>query len=120
MSKSSSEIVERPWGWFRVLHGDDYSGSKVKVISVKPGCRLSLQSHNYRKEIWTTIRGSPRVVIEDKDFLLQVGSTTTIEVGQKHRLVNLTDKEIQIIEVQIGEYLGEDDIIRYQDDFNRT
>lgn len=111
---------ERPWGTYSVLHGTDTSGVKVKIITVNPKSRLSLQSHNYRREIWTTIMGSPTVIINDREFTLSLGSTTTIEVGEKHRLVNDTDEQVQILEIQLGGYLGEDDIVRYQDDYSRA
>ena len=107
----------RPWGWFESLV--IAQGSQVKRLHVYPGGRLSLQSHKHRSEHWVVTDGHATIQIEDKEFTLEVNQSTYIEVGQKHRLSNHTDKPLTIIEVQTGSYLGEDDIIRYEDSYKR-
>ncbi|AYV78110.1 MAG: mannose-6-phosphate isomerase [Edafosvirus sp.] len=109
----------RPWGHYEVLSGDDHSGYKVKKITVKPHQKLSLQSHEFRKEIWTVIHGSGQAVKGDKMIDLKLGETIIIELKERHRLINNTDQMLVIIEVQVGSYLGEDDIKRYSDDYGR-
>jgi len=86
---------------------------------VYPGKRLSLQSHNHRREQWTCIKGNGQAQIEDIIIDLTLNKIVEIEIGQKHRLINNSDQIFEIIEIQIGNYLGEDDIIRYEDDFGR-
>ena len=107
----------RPWGWFESLV--IAQGYQVKRLHVYPGGRLSLQSHKHRSEHWVVTDGHATIQIEDKEFTLEVNQSTYIEVGQKHRLSNHTDKPLTIIEVQTGSYLGEDDIIRYEDSYKR-
>jgi len=109
--------VHRPWGSYTVLA--ESPGHKVKRITVKPGGILSLQSHRHRSEHWTTIDGVMSVVIEDKEFDMAVDESCHIPLGAKHRMLNKTDVAASIIEVQIGDYLGEDDIIRYEDAYGR-
>jgi len=114
-----NNIDYRPWGYYEVLAGNDSSGFKIKKISVYPGKRLSLQSHNHRREQWTCINGSGQAQIEDDIIDLDINKVVEIEIGQKHRLINNSEQLFQIIEIQMGKYLGEDDIIRYEDDFGR-
>jgi mannose-6-phosphate isomerase-like protein (cupin superfamily) len=112
--------MERPWGTFDVLSGNDLTGYKVKKITVLPNKRLSLQSHNQRKEHWFCVSGSGQAQI-DHDFIpLVPGKQVFIDIQQKHRLINNSDSNLEIIEIQFGDYLGEDDIIRYEDDFSRV
>ncbi len=108
----------RPWGAFFVL--DEKPGSKVKRIMVKPGGRLSLQSHKHRSEHWTVVEGVATVTVDAKVLNLQRGQSLDIPLGAKHRLENLGTAEVTVIEVQFGDYLGEDDIIRYDDIYDRT
>ncbi|MCJ8346331.1 phosphomannose isomerase type II C-terminal cupin domain [bacterium] len=107
----------RPWGSFTHLYDTKYT--KVKTITVQPGQRLSLQSHKHRSEHWTVVQGIATVWLGDTIQDLQVGESTFIAVGTKHRLQNKTDQIVEIIEVQTGTYFGEDDIFRYEDDYNR-
>jgi mannose-1-phosphate guanylyltransferase len=107
----------RPWGCYTIL--DESEGYKVKRIEVKPHKRLSLQSHKYRNEHWVVISGEAEVVNNDKSFILGENESTYIQAGHKHRLSNLTDKPLIIIEAQVGSYTGEDDIERFDDDFKR-
>jgi len=107
----------RPWGSYTVL--EDKTGYKIKKIKVKPQKRLSLQSHKHRNEHWVVVKGEATVTINDKTFKVAENQSTYIKAGDKHRLSNLTDKPLIIIESQVGSYTGEDDIKRYDDDFNR-
>lgn len=108
---------KRPWGEFHVL--DEQAGFKVKRISVNPGGRLSLQSHKHRGEHWTVVNGIATVTVGDTVQKLARAQSIDIPKGAKHRLENLDGTMVDIIEVQFGDYLGEDDIIRYDDAYNR-
>jgi len=107
----------RPWGTFTIL--EDSNGYKIKKIEVKPGKRLSLQKHFHRNEHWIVVSGSATVTIEDKSFILNPNESTYIKAGQVHRLENQGKLPLIIIEAQVGEYTGEDDIVRIDDDFKR-
>jgi mannose-6-phosphate isomerase len=108
----------RPWGSFHVL--DEQAGFKVKRIVVTPGGRLSLQSHKHRSEHWTVVNGTATVTVGEAVKAMTRGQSVDISLGAKHRLENLGKDLVEIIEVQFGDYLGEDDIIRYDDVYNRT
>jgi mannose-1-phosphate guanylyltransferase/mannose-6-phosphate isomerase len=110
--------VYRPWGSYTVL--EEGPGYKVKRVTVNPGGRLSLQLHHKRSEHWVVIAGTARVTRGDEVFDLQVGQSTAIPVETRHRLENPGQDTVHIIEVQNGPYLGEDDIVRFQDDYGRT
>lgn len=113
------EIFQRPWGFYKTTVLNDYFQSKV--ISVKPGQQLSLQSHNHREEHWIVAHGTGTVQIEKSVINVSCGSSLFIPMGAKHRLTNTDEKENLIItEVQIGDYLGEDDIVRYEDIYGRN
>jgi mannose-6-phosphate isomerase len=112
------EVENRPWGYYKVLL--DVVETKVKVISVNPNQRLSYQSHNKRREQWTVTYGTLTVVLDDKEIVVNVGESIYIPLGAKHRAWNKTDKPVRFIEVQTGTYFGEDDIIRYDDDYARS
>lgn len=113
----SNKIDYRPWGYYEIL--SEFDGYKIKKISVYPSKRLSLQSHNYRKEQWTCIKGSGQAQIDDNFIDLEINKSVFIEINQKHRLINNSKELLEIIEIQLGSYLEEDDIIRYEDDYNR-
>jgi mannose-6-phosphate isomerase len=108
----------RPWGAFHVL--DEKQGFKVKRLSVNPGGRLSLQSHKHRSEHWTVVEGTATVTIDDAVHTMTRGQSIDIPLGAKHRLENFGGEQVEIIEVQFGDYLGEDDIIRYDDVYQRS
>lgn len=108
----------RPWGWFESLTLD--ATFQVKRLFVKPGASLSLQSHKFRSEHWIVVSGCATVVVDDDVYQQQNGTSTFIPQGSKHRLSNFTDKELVIIEIQVGTYFGEDDIVRYDDRYERT
>lgn len=109
--------VFRPWGSYTVL--EEGPGYKVKRVTVNPGGRLSLQLHHKRSEHWVVITGTARVTRGDEVLHLQVGQSTAIPVETPHRLENPGMDTLHIIEVQNGPYLGEDDIVRFQDDYGR-
>lgn len=113
------EIFQRPWGFYKTTVLNDYFQSKV--ISVKPGQQLSLQSHNHREEQRIVAHGTGTVQIEKSVIYVSCGSSLFIPMGAKHRLTNTDENENLIItEVQIGDYLGEDDIVRYEDIYGRN
>ena len=110
--------VYRPWGSYE---GVDAGGRfQVKRISVKPGAKLSLQMHHHRAEHWIVVSGTAKVVCDDKELLLTENQSTYIPLGSVHRLENPGIMPLDIIEVQSGPYLGEDDIVRFQDDYKRS
>lgn len=109
--------VPRPWGNYTVLlHGQ---GFKLKLIEVRAGGRLSLQSHRHRSEHWVVIAGIATVTCDGESRTVREGESTFIPVGARHRLENLSDDVLRIVEVQVGEYVGEDDIERYDDVYGR-
>ncbi|RMH59179.1 MAG: mannose-1-phosphate guanylyltransferase/mannose-6-phosphate isomerase [Zetaproteobacteria bacterium] len=109
--------VERPWGYYTVLEeGPRY---KIKKIGVLPGGRLSLQSHHHRSEHWIVVSGTARVTRADERYFVHANESTYIPACTKHRLENPGKIMLEIIEIQNGDYLGEDDIIRYDDDYAR-
>ena len=108
----------RPWGWFESLAlGERF---QVKRICVKPGASLSLQSHNHRSEHWIVVEGTAKVTIDEDIRLLTEGQSVYVPLGSVHRMENPGKMPMLLIEVQIGSYLGEDDIIRYEDDYARS
>jgi len=109
--------IYRPWGTYTVL--EDGPHYKMKRIVVKPRASLSLQMHKHRNEHWVIISGTAEIVNGDKCFTLQRDESTYIPAGNKHRLSNPGDEDLLLIEVQTGDYLGEDDIIRYEDKYGR-
>ena len=111
--------VYRPWGWYINIDGDDHSGSKVKRIGVYPGKRLSLQSHNQRSEHWVIVKGQAKVQVGQDFHILHPNQSIYIPIGVLHRMENIGSEMVEFIETQIGDYLGDDDIIRYEDDFGR-
>jgi len=114
------KTVFRPWGWYKNIEGDDYSGFKVKRIAVYPGKRLSLQSHNKRSEHWVIVKGIAKVQIGFEFSTLTKDQNIHIPINSLHRIANIGDELLEFTETQIGEYLGEDDIIRHEDDFGRV
>jgi len=109
--------IYRPWGWYEKLaDGERY---QVKTLMVKPGARLSMQSHHHRAEHWVVVRGTVRVTNGEEEFLLSENQSTYIPIGNRHRLENPGRMPALLIEVQSGPYLGEDDIVRYDDDYGR-
>ena len=110
-------ITERPWGYYAVL--EDAPTHKVKRIVVYSNQRLSLQSHEKRDEMWYVIAGSGAVTINDETKVVVPGDVVRITRGSKHRVKNVGQDHLEFIEVQTGLYFGEDDIVRYSDDYGR-
>ncbi|MSQ08291.1 MAG: cupin domain-containing protein [Dehalococcoidia bacterium] len=111
--------VERPWGWFEPLATG--AGYQVKRLTVNPEQRLSLQWHRHRDEHWVVARGTAKVEIGEKTLTLGRGQSVFVPRTVRHRIVNISSVEpLEIIEVQTGDYLGEDDIVRIEDDYGRT
>jgi mannose-1-phosphate guanylyltransferase/mannose-6-phosphate isomerase len=109
--------VFRPWGSYDSIDGD--GGFQVKRLIVKPGAELSLQKHARRAEHWVVVKGTARITRNDEVFDLGVNESTYIPMGAVHRIANAGDEPVHIIEVQCGEYLGEDDIVRLEDNYGR-
>jgi mannose-1-phosphate guanylyltransferase len=112
------KTVVRPWGTYTVLEAG--IGFKMKRIEVRPGGRLSLQMHHHRSEHWVVVSGEATVVNGGEVFTIKANESTYIPAGHQHRLENKTDNELILIEVQCGAYLGEDDIVRYEDKYGRA
>ena len=109
--------VHRPWGWYDSI--DEGGRFKVKRIQVKPGASLSLQKHHHRAEHWVVVTGTAEITNGDKKLLLSENQSTYIPLGEVHRLANPGSIPLEIIEVQSGSYLGEDDIVRFEDHYGR-
>ena len=110
-------IMERPWGYYNVLEEKDTH--KLKRIVVYSGQRLSYQSHEKRSETWVFTRGAGILTLDDEDIKVGAGSVIKIPAGVKHRIKNTNEQLLEFIEVQTGTYFGEDDIVRYDDDYGR-
>jgi mannose-6-phosphate isomerase len=116
-ANNSPHYDERPWGSFTVL--DEGEGYKVKRIEVLSGKRLSYQKHAQRAEHWMVVQGTAKVTLDAEEIILKTGEVVDIPVGAAHRIENPGDVKMIFIEIQRGSYLGEDDIVRLQDDFGR-
>jgi mannose-1-phosphate guanylyltransferase/mannose-6-phosphate isomerase len=110
--------VHRPWGSYQSL--DNGVRHQVKRIVVKPNGRLSLQLHHHRSEHWVVVRGTARVTLGEEIRIIHENESVYIPIGTKHRLENPGKIDLELIEVQTGSYLGEDDIVRIEDDYRRT
>ena len=116
--KNLHRKVARPWGWYDSV--DEGERFKVKRIQVKPGASLSLQMHHHRAEHWIVVKGTAEITNGDKVIMLTENQSTYIPQGQTHRLANPGKTPLEIIEVQSGSYLGEDDIVRFEDNYGRS
>jgi mannose-1-phosphate guanylyltransferase/mannose-6-phosphate isomerase len=116
--KNLHRKVSRPWGWYDSV--DEGERFKVKRIQVKPGASLSLQMHHHRAEHWIVVRGKAEITNGDQTLILTENQSTYIPQGQTHRLANPGKTPLEIIEVQSGSYLGEDDIVRFEDTYGRS
>jgi mannose-6-phosphate isomerase len=117
-SSTFPRFDKRPWGTFTVL--DEGEGFKVKRIEVLPGKRLSYQKHSQRAEHWVVVRGTAKIILEGSEIIICAGQAIDIGVGMAHRVENPGPDTLVFVEVQRGAYLGEDDIVRLQDDFGRA
>lgn len=115
--KNSPRYDERPWGSFTVL--DEAENYKVKRIEVLPQKRLSYQRHSKRAEHWMVVAGTAKVTLDGREMTVFAGGTVDVPVGAAHRIENVGAEKLIFIEIQRGTYLGEDDIQRLQDDYNR-
>jgi mannose-6-phosphate isomerase len=111
------EFDRRPWGSYTVL--EEASTFKVKRIDVLPRKRLSYQKHSKRAEHWFVVTGTAKVTLDDEEIIVNAGESIDIPIGAAHRVENPGDEDLIFIEVQRGTYLGEDDIVRLEDDFGR-
>ena len=109
---------ERPWGRYEVLCAE--KGTQTKRIEIHAGKRFSLQKHLKRTEKWILMSGRGMATVGDKQWKVGPGSFIEVPCGEIHRMHNIGDSPLVMIEVQFGDYLGEDDIVRYEDDFGRT
>ena len=109
--------VHRPWGWYETV--DSGPGFQVKRLTVNPGAALSLQIHHHRAEHWVVVRGTAKVTTGDEVSYLHENESTHVPIGEQHRLENPGSIPLEIIEIQSGSYLGEDDIVRFDDRYNR-
>ena len=109
--------VFRPWGSYDSIDSDD--DFQAKRLIVNPGAILSLQSHKRRAEHWVVVRGTATITLNEDEFELGVNESTYIPIGAVHRIANKSDEPVHIIEVQCGDYFGEDDIVRYEDNYGR-
>jgi mannose-1-phosphate guanylyltransferase / mannose-6-phosphate isomerase len=116
--QESHPVVHRPWGSYQTVDAGD--GFQVKRIIVRPGARLSLQKHAKRAEHWVVARGTARVTRDEEVFDLEVGESVDIPLGAVHRLECISEAPLHLIEVQLGSYLGEDDIVRLDDEYGRA
>jgi mannose-6-phosphate isomerase-like protein (cupin superfamily) len=112
------DFDERPWGSWLIL--DEGEGFKVKRLVVKAGARLSYQTHEHRAEHWSIVSGRATCVVDGETVLAGPGESVDVEIGQAHRITNLEDHPLILIEVQRGAYCGEDDICRLEDDYGRA
>jgi len=112
------ERGDRPWGYYLVLHED--RGYKVKQFVVRPGSRLSLQRHRRRAEHWQVVRGEASVTRDKEIVRLLPGGSIDIPLGALHRVESVGKEDLVVIEVQMGDYVGEDDIERFEDDYGRA
>lgn len=117
-NKEQNELnVNRPWGYFRVIaQGKNYA---AKVIHVNSGQKLSVQSHNHRSEHWVVASGTAKVLLGDSEIILNVGQSIDIPVKAVHSLSNPLNEDLEVIELQMGEIISEDDIVRYSDIYGR-
>ena len=116
----TNNIVERPWGTYQSIHKVDHLGFQVKQIVVKPNSRLSLQYHNHRSEHWILVSGSLTCQVGEDFHELTRNQTIYVPKGVKHRMINTSDGDATLIEVQIGDSVAEEDIVRLQDDYGRA
>ena len=111
------KYVFKPWGSFINILDEKYT--KVKQIIIKPDQSPSYQYHHKRSEVWVVVEGQAVVTLDDKEYTYKVGEVVNVPVGTKHRVENRENKDLKFIEVQVGTYFGEDDIVRLEDDYGR-
>ena len=117
LNQETARYVERPWGRYSKLFQEP--GTWVKRLEVKPGARLSLQKHSHRSETWVVVMGEGLAVVNDTQIPVKSGTIVQIPLGAVHRIGNTGKENLIFIEVALGKYLSENDIVRFQDDYNR-
>lgn len=117
-SEGTNKTEKRPWGYYTIIAQG--KGFLVKIIHVNSGQKLSVQSHNHRSEHWVVLSGSADVFRNDTLYKLSEGESIDIKIKEKHSLQNSSDTDLEILEVQKGDILSEDDIIRYEDIYGRV
>ncbi len=118
MEGNRENTVTRPWGYFtNIAYGKGYL---AKILHVNTGQKLSVQSHNHRSEHWFVVKGIAKVILNSKELILKEGDSLDIPLKSIHSLQNPYDMDLEVIEVQRGELLSEDDIIRYEDIYGRA
>jgi mannose-6-phosphate isomerase len=116
--ETSPLFDRRPWGTFTVLdEGEKYKVKRIEVLARK---RLSYQKHARRAEHWMVVQGVGKVTLDDREIIVRTGETIDVPIGARHRIENPEDDLLIFIEIQRGDYLGEDDIVRLEDDFDRA
>ncbi|MBP3847072.1 phosphomannose isomerase type II C-terminal cupin domain [bacterium] len=117
-NKQSGENIKRPWGYYRVIaQGKNYA---VKILHVNVGQKLSVQSHKYRSEHWVVASGKAQILLNDKTIISEVGQSVDIPLGSIHSLQNPYNEDLEVLELQMGEIISEDDITRYSDIYGRA
>lgn len=116
-SNEVGKVYSRPWGTYQTIALS--TNYQAKIITVAPGGRLSLQKHTHRAEHWVVVQGQPTITVEGDIRAYEVNEAVFIPIGALHRLENFTQEPAAIVEVQIGNYLGEDDIVRIEDIYER-
>ena len=111
------KLYTRPWGTYRTIEQE--KNYQIKHIVVFPGKRLSYQYHRHRSEHWTIIKGQGLMTLNNNDYKMKVDDSMYIPIEAKHRMSNISNDDLEFIEIQIGDYLGEDDIVRIIDDYGR-
>ena len=118
MEQNKEDIEFRPWGFFQnIAQGEGYL---TKILHVNSGQKLSVQSHNHRSEHWCVVRGTAKVILDSKEFTLKEGESLDIPLKAIHSLQNPYQDYLEVVEIQRGEILSEDDIIRYEDIYGRV
>ncbi len=116
--KNSLEVYDKPWGTYEILHRGE--GFQIKRIEVMPSMRLSLQQHSKRSEKWIVVSGIGKVTLGKESISVERGTVVDIPIKMIHRIHNTGTEPLVFIEVQLGDYLGEDDIVRLEDDYERV
>ncbi len=109
---------KRPWGYFTVTSTGN--GYQTKILHVNVGQKLSVQSHNFRSEHWIVVSGRAKVLLNNKEYILNVGESIDIPLKAVHSLQNPFEQDLEVVEIQMGENISEDDIIRYEDVYGRV
>jgi mannose-6-phosphate isomerase-like protein (cupin superfamily) len=119
VSSTEHYVEERPWGSFEILD-EGAADFRVKRMTIRPGGRLSYQSHKHRSEHWAVVQGVAEVLLDGELHTVHPGESIDVPIGARHRCSNPGAEDLVFVEVQLGDYFGEDDIERYEDDYGRV